>query len=347
MPAESSCCEQLPVATHQGHRTLRIYVSGVHGGPNPSPGVGIARSLRAAYPDAHLVAVDYASHSSGLLWPDFNACLIRPPWHAVALKAHAAFVMSHLARGSIWISGLDPELRLLARHVRTARPTPWPSARALKMAVKPPLGVAAHLDLPVPPFHPVAPASEQDFSRFCRLHGWPLWIKGTSYDAVPVWSWHETGPVISLLAAAWGGRDQLFAQAHVDGQDVTVAFAAWQGELLDAALLEKIDRTQQGKVWSGRISSVPEDLRRRLRRFLRAVRWSGGGEIECVLDRRGRLWLIECNPRFPAWIYAAAQAGCNLPALLVETMTGTRARTSRKLRSATFTRVVTEVPALA
>jgi diaminopimelate decarboxylase len=326
---------------------LRIFISGVHSGPNPSPGVGIARSLREAYPDAHLVAVDYASRSSGLLWPDFNSCLVRPPWQSIDLKAHAAFVAARLAEGSLWISGLDPELRLLSRHLRHRRPSPFPSAAALKMAVKPALGVASRLGLPVPPFQPLTACSEQDFGRFCRLHGWPLWIKGIHYDAVPVWSWYDLGPVIAQLAAVWGGRDQLFAQAHVEGQDVTVAFAAWQGELLGAAFLEKLDRTLEGKVWSGRISPISDELRRRLRRFLRATRWSGGGEIECVRDAGGRLWLLECNPRFPAWIYAAATAGYNLPARLVEAMTGRPGRTNRKPDKTTFTRVVTEVPALA
>ena len=51
-------------------------VSGVLSGPNPASGVGIARSLRAAYPHARLVAAAYSHGDSGLNWPDFDDRLI-------------------------------------------------------------------------------------------------------------------------------------------------------------------------------------------------------------------------------------------------------------------------------
>lgn len=326
---------------------LRIYISGVHGGVNPSPGVGIARSLREAFPQAHLVAVDYSSKSSGLCWPDFNDAVVRPPWQHIDLRSHVAYVSSRLDRGTIWMSGLDLEIQLLARRIRSRRHLPLPPWPTITMAVKPPVKIGTSLGFGIPAFHPVGTSSEEDLGRFCRLHGWPLWVKGTHYDAVPIWSWHEARPVMAQLAEAWGGADQLFIQAHVEGQDVTIAFAAWKGELLGACFLEKLDRTQQGKVWAGRISPVQPDMERRLRRLVRLTRWSGGGEIECVRDARGTMWLLECNPRFPAWIYGATQAGYNLPARLVEAMTGEKRQTMKKTVKPAFTRVVVEVPAWA
>src|SRR6185436_8626087 len=111
-------------------------------------------------------------------------------------------------------------------------------------------------------------------------------------------------------------------------------------ELLGSAFLEKLDRTQQGKVWAGRISRVPDDMERRLRQLVQSTNWSGGGEIECVRDARGALWLLECNPRFPAWIYGATQAGYNLPALLVNAMTGRTQQAMKMTGKKAFTRVV-------
>jgi hypothetical protein len=326
---------------------MHIYISGVHGGINPSPGIGVARSRRAAYPHARLAAVDYSPQSSGLFWTDFDECVIRPPWHAIDLKAHVAYVESRLSRGAIWISGLDLEIQLLASRIRTRSRLPLPPPSAIKMAGKPPFDLAAPLRLSIPPALPVGSSSEEELSRFCRLHGWPLWVKGIHYDAVPVWSWYEVKPVLSQLAYVWGGTHRVFLQAHVAGQDVTVAFAAWKGELLGAAFLEKLDRTQQGKVWSGRVQPVPHELESRLRALVRATRWSGGGEIECVRDPHSQLWLLECNPRFPAWIYGATQAGYNLPALLIEAMTGESGKLIKRTRQGTFTRVVLEVPASA
>ena len=36
-----------------------FFISGLYSGPSPSAGLGVARSLRAAFPSAHLVGVDY------------------------------------------------------------------------------------------------------------------------------------------------------------------------------------------------------------------------------------------------------------------------------------------------
>jgi hypothetical protein len=324
---------------------MRIYISGVHSGPNPSPGVGIARSLRAAFPYTSLVAVDYSAASSGLLWEDFDDCLVRPPWQAIDLRSHVSFVASVLAQGALWLSGLDLEVQLLARRLRADRRLPCPPASAVALARKPPVAIGKRLGLAIPPFLPCAPASDQQLSHFCRTHGWPIWVKGTTYEAVPIWSWYEMAPVLSRMAGAWGGRDQVFVQTHVDGQDVTIAFAAWRGTLLGAAFLEKLDRTHEGKAWSGRVGPVPGDIERRLRAFVRATRWSGGGEIECVRDPLSRLWLLECNARFPAWIYGATLAGYNLPARLIEAVTGERGLHGNAPGSRTFTRVVVEVQA--
>jgi diaminopimelate decarboxylase len=64
-----------------------------------------------------------------------------------------------------------------------------------------------------------------------------------------------------------------------------------------------------------------------------------------VRDMSGQLWLLECNPRFPAWIHGSTIAGQNLPALMVERATGVPAQTQpAALSCEEFTRVVLEVP---
>ena len=56
--------------------SLRLYLSGVHSGPNPSPGLGTARALRERFPDAVLIAVDYSPRSTGLHDPVFDEAWI-------------------------------------------------------------------------------------------------------------------------------------------------------------------------------------------------------------------------------------------------------------------------------
>ena len=46
-----------------------VYATGMHSGPNPSPGLGVARSLRAFAPELRIVGVDYSGTASGLHSP--------------------------------------------------------------------------------------------------------------------------------------------------------------------------------------------------------------------------------------------------------------------------------------
>src|SRR5262245_53812343 len=110
----------------------RIFVSGVHSGTNPSPGIGVARCLRETFPDARLVAVDYSPYSAGLAWADFDERVVRPSWRAGGARGHVAYVRAALARGDVWLSVLDLELRLLATQIGSRRGLLCPPLRALR-----------------------------------------------------------------------------------------------------------------------------------------------------------------------------------------------------------------------
>jgi diaminopimelate decarboxylase len=80
-----------------------------------------------------------------------------------------------------------------------------------------------------------------------------------------------------------------------------------------------------------------------LRKMIRKLEWSGGAEIEMVRDAGDKLWLLEVNPRFPAWIHGSTITGHNLPAALVEAASGVKAKETEP-EAAEFTRVVLEIP---
>src|SRR4028118_1137275 len=90
--------------------------------------------------------------------------------------------------------------------------------------------------------------------------------------------------------------------------------------------MRKRELTEEGKTWAGDVTEVPADFVAQLRQIVRDLNWTGGAELEMVRDTGGQLWLLECNPRFPAWIYGSAIAGHNLPALMVERATGVPAK---------------------
>jgi diaminopimelate decarboxylase len=321
---------------------MKIYISGLYSGTNPQPGIGIARSLRQAYPDATLVGVEYSNRCSGIHWSDLDEMWLQRPWEELDLEAYAADIKEALDAGALWISGVDLEIMWLAsvfpgghKNLLT------PSTVALQKISKP--AVEAHVGLPVsiPPFI-TTERSDWDLHAFCRLHGWKVWLKGPYYEAVRTHGWDVFVRVRTLLSKAWS-TERLFLQTHVTGYEESVCFSAYQGELLDCVYMRKRELTEEGKTWAGDVTEVPAEFVTPLRRIVKELHWTGGAELEMVRDMGGQLWLLECNPRFPAWIYGSTIAGHNLPAQIVEKATGIAAQQTATVCEE-FTRVVLEIP---
>src|SRR3954470_9786323 len=127
---------------------MKICISGLYSGTNPQPGIGMARSLRAAYPDATLVGVEYSNRCSGIHWQDFDEIWLQRPWEELSLPSHAEAVKNVLDSGAFWVSGIDLEIMWFADVFPAGHPnllTPPPGA--LQRAAKP--AIPAHEGLPV------------------------------------------------------------------------------------------------------------------------------------------------------------------------------------------------------
>lgn len=320
---------------------MKVYISGVHSGPNPSPGIGLARSLRAAYPGVQLVAVDYSNRSSGLHSPEFDGVWIQRPWDELDLTLYSMQVRKILEGGALWLSGLDLEIAWLVRTFGEHPNLLIPSSGALAMVAKPEIPVHRALPMRVPPFIP-ASCLDWDLHAFCREHGWRVWCKGPYYEAHRVRSWAEFNIARSALSRMLSTQN-LFIQVHIPGHEESIAFSAHKGMLLDCVYMSKRDVTAEGKTWAARVTEVQPGILESLRKVVEQLSWTGGAEIEFVRDCNNELWLIDWNPRFPAWIYGATIAGHNLPASLIQSATGVRP-VETPIISQDFTRVVLEIP---
>ncbi len=318
-----------------------IYVSGVHSGPNPSPGLGVARCLQEAYPEARLVAVDYSPRSSGLHSDLFDEVWLERPWTELDLPTHLQEIRNVLDSGSFWLSCLDLEITWLADNFAPRPNLPIPSDRALSATAKPAFAAGRRLPVTIPDFLPTT-RPETEFHAFCRRHDWRVWLKGPYYEARRVGNWPRFLRARAELGATWP-TDRLFLQAHVRGTEESIACTAHKGRLLGAVRMEKRVLTEQGKTWAGRVSDVPQGLLAPLEQTLADLEWTGGGELELVRNHEGKLHLIDWNPRFPAWVFGAALAGSNLPALLLEAAGAGKSRASPAMNKE-FTRVVIEIP---
>ncbi|HEX2091318.1 MAG TPA: ATP-grasp domain-containing protein [Longimicrobiaceae bacterium] len=317
------------------------YISGVHSGPNPSPGLGVALSLRQAFPRAHLVAVDYSVESSGLHSEVFDDVWVQRPWKELDLAVYRAAIQERLDEGAFWFAGQDLEVQWLAETLPSRARALVAPAAALREIAKPGISAARDLPFAVPEFVPVD-RSDWELHGFCREHGWQVWLKGPNYEAVRVRDWPGFRYARSLLGELWS-TDRLFVQRHIPGNEESIAFCAYAGELLDCVHMRKHAQTVEGKTWAGRVSEVEPGMVEPLREVVARLEWTGGAELEFVRGMDGTLQLIDWNSRFPAWIHAASFAGHNLPARLAEAA-GCGGAAAAPFRASQFTRVVVEIP---
>ncbi|MDQ6770591.1 MAG: hypothetical protein M3Z54_11460, partial [Gemmatimonadota bacterium] len=230
---------------------MKIYISGLYSGTNPQPGIGVARSLRSAYPRATLVGVEYSNRSSGIHWSDFDELLLQRPWEELNLDTYAKSILDILDSGAYWLSGFDLEVMWLASVFTRGHPRLLvPPREALQRTSKP--SVDAHDGLPVriPPFISTEEYSDWELHAFCRRHDWKIWLKGPYYEAVRTHSWDVVESVRIAMNRAWSTQ-RAFLQKHITGHEESVSFSAYKGDLLACCYMRKRELTHEGKTWAG------------------------------------------------------------------------------------------------
>jgi carbamoyl-phosphate synthase large subunit len=164
--------------------------------------------------------------------------------------------------------------------------------------------------------------------------GSPLVIKGPHYDAEVVHGLDAAVSAFHRISHAWGGP--ILAQRFVRGEEYNVA-AVRDGVSGRSSLvtMRKTVITRLGKAWAG-VTIEDDAIESFSERVLDALEWHGAAEIELLKDERGELFLIEVNPRFPAWIHLSTAAGVNLPLTLVRTALGEPPEPKRTARPGVF-----------
>jgi diaminopimelate decarboxylase len=186
--------------------------------------------------------------------------------------------------------------------------------------------------------------SDSALARFCRDHDWLVWVKGPFYEARSVRNWRQFQAARSDLSATWGSDSGLFVQEHISGREGSLALSSVDGTLVAVAEMMKREVTLEGKTWAGLVTSPTRETRQALSEFVGLIGWHGGAEVEFVQDEAGDRWIIEWNPRFPAWIHGATLAGLNLPGALLGAVSGVPMHRWKPAAVPAFARVVIELP---
>ena len=140
----------------------------------------------------------------------------------------------------------------------------------------------------------------------------PFVVKGHYYGAITVQSLDQLPGAVQAVAGAWGYPVVL--QEYVPGVEYdTAALGDGAGGLLGAVPMKKLQLDGRGKAWGGMTVDDPQ-LVRAARLLAAELDWPGPMEIEVMRHVESNdPYLIEINPRFPAWVQLTAAAGQNLP----------------------------------
>jgi carbamoyl-phosphate synthase large subunit len=149
--------------------------------------------------------------------------------------------------------------------------------------------------------------------------GLPVMVKGCFYKAHRAYTIQEAAADFNKLVAEWGYP--VIVQEVVAGDELNVVgMGDGEGNSLGLVAIRKIWITSLGKIWTG-VTIKNERILAAAERFIRIFRWRGPFELECIVTD-DQVHLIEINPRFPAWVYAATGVGINFPSQLLRCSRG-------------------------
>lgn len=294
-------------------RRWTVAVTGMNAVPdNPGPGMAVARCLSESPAfQGQLVGLGYEVLDAGLYGPRASYLLPYPSCSRTVLLERIEEIHARESLDAI-IPCLDSEMPnfvALAPHLASMGITTLlPSAQALKARSKLELfNTCERLGL----CHPVTRTAT---GRHCfRNDGWsyPLVVKGPFYGATVVHNPAQAVTAYDQIVAEWGYP--VLVQEYISGHEVNLTGLGHRGRVLGEVAMRKQALTDKGKAWAG-VTITDSQLSDMAARLVAGLDWNGPLEVEAMRsDEDGSLYLLEMNPRFPAWVYLSTAVGRNLP----------------------------------
>jgi carbamoyl-phosphate synthase large subunit len=163
----------------------------------------------------------------------------------------------------------------------------------------------------------------------------PVMVKGPFYDAYRANTPEEVLGYFHKLRASWGLP--IVIQEYLPGEEYNlVAVGDGKGGCVGAVSMRKTVITEKGKAFGGVVVEDPK-LNRFGKNIIEKLSWRGPLELEILKAHRDKnFYLIEINPRFPAWVQLATQAGQNLPLAVLKLALGEKVAPMKTIKKGTF-----------
>jgi carbamoyl-phosphate synthase large subunit len=306
--------------------TYTIALSGLNAVDNPGPGVAVARGLKEAKSfNARLIGLAYESLEPGIYMRDLFDKVYQIPYPSAGtevLKARIQYI-NEQENINVIIPNFDAELYsfmkieqdLKQMDIHTFLPTLEQFEERHKVNL-PEFGQKYGIKVP----KSKALFDNSEIYKLASDYHYPLVVKGKFYDAHIAFNLEQASNFFNKLTGKWGLP--IIIQEFVRGDEYNVTgLGDGHGNLIAAVPMRKQYITDKGKAWGG-ISIANQEMLALTEHFIKQTKWRGGFELELMKTQNGDFFLLEINPRMPAWIYLAVGVGQNIPEALVNLAMG-------------------------
>ena len=306
---------------------MKIAVTGLNNVDNPGPGVPVIRGIKEAERfDTEIIGLIYDTLDPGAYLKevsDRNYLIPYPSSGLDDLFERLAYI-NNIEKIDVLIPTLDAELYAFAKledklhsiGIKTYLPT----KEQLDLRAKDKLfKFCTDNKIKVP--QNILATSVQDIYSLPSEFNYPVVVKGIFYDAYIANNFDEAISAFHKINSKWGLP--IIVQEFIQGDEFNVAaLGDGTGSTIGAVGMRKLFITDKGKGWAG-ISVDDPFLIKLSEKLMEILKWKSGAEIEFIKEKESNeYYLVEINPRFPAWVYLPVAAGQNLPAALVDLALG-------------------------
>jgi len=290
---------------------VTLAVTGLNNTDNPGPGVPVIRSIRESEAfDLTVIGLAYETLEPGIYMDNIVDKVYQVPYPSEGsgdLIKRLEYIQER-EKIDVLIPNFDAELytfmkssaRLLEMGIRTFLPTIEQFEERHKSEL-PAFGKKYGVSVP----KSKSVLKHSDIEKIRDDFEYPVMVKGKFYDAYLAYNKEQVRMHYNKISAKWGLP--VIIQEFIKGT------------------MRKQYITDKGKAWGG-ITLDNKEMLDLTHKIISSTNWRGGMELELIKTSENELYVIEINPRIPAWVYLAVGAGQNLPEALVKLALGEKVK---------------------